>query len=48
VFAVAACALLMVTTSHLPRGNPGSVDRMVRENDMTLGNQLTRAVVFAL
>jgi hypothetical protein len=34
----------MVTISHLPRGNPGSVDRMVRENHMTLGNQLTAPV----
>jgi len=29
-----------VTTSHLPRGNPGFVDRILKENDMTLDNQL--------
>src|SRR5580693_2774906 len=27
------------TTSHLPRSNPGSVDRTVREVDMALGNE---------
>ena len=28
-----------VTTSHLPHSNPGPVDRMVKENDMTLDNE---------
>jgi hypothetical protein len=28
-----------VTLSHRPRSNPGSVGRMVKENDMTLANE---------
>jgi len=28
-----------VTTSHLPCSNPGSVDHMVKEDDMTLDNE---------
>jgi hypothetical protein len=27
-------------TSYLSGSNPGPVDRLVRENDMTLGNEL--------
>ena len=30
-------------TSYLPRSNPGPVDRVVTENDLTPGNELRRA-----
>jgi hypothetical protein len=30
----------LVMTSHLPRRDPGQVDRVARENDMALGNEL--------
>ena len=30
-------------TSYLLRSNPGPVDRVVTENDMTPGNELRRA-----
>jgi hypothetical protein len=29
-----------VTASHLTGSNPGPVDRLVKENDMTPGNEL--------
>jgi hypothetical protein len=32
-----------VMTSYLPRSHPGPVDRLVKDDDMTPGNELRRA-----